>query len=54
VLHIPGFVKLKVVVKPATKASKCINPFTEEVMFKAKPARKAVKVLAMKALKDSI
>lgn len=52
---IPGFVKLKVVVKPATKARKGINPFTkEEVMIKAKPARKVVKVLALKALKDSV
>jgi hypothetical protein len=32
-----------------------INPFTkEEVMFKAKPAFKSVKVLALKGLKDMV
>jgi len=55
VFMIPGFVKLKVLVKPATKERKGINPFTkEETVFKAKPASKAVKVIAMKALKDSV
>ncbi len=55
VFMIPGFVKLKVTIKPATKERKGINPFTkEETVFKAKPASKAVKVIAMKALKDSI
>ncbi len=55
VFIIPGFVKLKAVIKPATKERKGINPFTkEETVFKAKPASKAVKVIAMKALKDSI
>jgi nucleoid DNA-binding protein len=55
VFTLPGLVKVKVVTKPATKARKGINPFTgEEIMIKAKPARKAVKVLALKALKDMI
>jgi len=55
VFTLPGLVKVKVVLKPATKARKGINPFTgEEIMIKAKPARKAVKVLALKALKDMI
>jgi len=55
VFMIPGFIKLKVLVKPATKERKGINPFTkEETVFKAKPASKAVKVIAMKALKDSL
>jgi nucleoid DNA-binding protein len=50
---IPGLMKIKTVRKPATKARKGINPFTkEEVMFKAKPARTAVKVLPLKKLKD--
>jgi nucleoid DNA-binding protein len=41
--------------KPATKARKGINPFTkEEVMFKAKPARKVVKILPLKGLKDMV
>ena len=52
---IPGLVKLKVVRKPATKARKGTNPFTgEEMMFKAKPARNVVKVLALKNLKDMV
>lgn len=55
VFTLPGLVKVKVVTKAATKARKGINPFTgEEIMIKAKPARKAVKVLALKALKDMI
>jgi DNA-binding protein HU-beta len=50
---LPGLLKMKVVKKPATKARKGINPFTkEEVMFKAKPARKVIKVRPLKALKD--
>jgi nucleoid DNA-binding protein len=52
---VPGLMKLKVVKKPATKARKGINPFTgEETMFKAKPARKVVKIQALKALKDAV
>ena len=39
--------------KPATKAHMGVNPFTkQEQMFKAKPARRVVKVRPMKALKD--
>jgi nucleoid DNA-binding protein len=50
---IPGLMKIKTVRKPATRARKGINPFTgEEMMFKAKPARNVVKVLALKNLKD--
>ncbi|MDH4072122.1 MAG: HU family DNA-binding protein [Gammaproteobacteria bacterium] len=52
---IPGLMKLKVVKKPARKARKGTNPFTgEEMMFKAKPASKAVKVLPLKGLKDMV
>ena len=52
---VPGLMKLKVVKKPATKARKGINPFTgQETMFKAKPARKVVKIQALKALKDML
>ena len=41
---VPGFAKFVVVKKPATKARKGTNPFTgEEMMFKAKPARKIVR-----------
>lgn len=50
---LPGLAKLKVKVKPATKARKGINPFTkQEVIFKAKPASKTVKVTPVKALKE--
>ena len=50
---VPGLLKIVVVQKPATKAHKGINPFTkQEQMFKAKPARRVVKVRALKALKD--
>ena len=50
-----GLCKIKVVKKPATKARKGINPFTgEETVFKAKPARKVVKVLPLKGLKDMV
>lgn len=52
---LPGLMKLKVVKKPATKARKGINPFTgEETTFKAKPARKVVKIQPLKALKDAV
>ena len=52
---IPGLLKMRVVKKPARKARKGINPFTgEETMFKAKPASKAVKVVALKGLKDMV
>ncbi len=52
---VPGLMKIKVVRKPATKARKGINPFTrEEMVFKAKPARNVVKVLALKNLKEMV
>ena len=52
---IPGLVKLKVARKPATKARKGVNPFTgEEMMFKAKPASKKVKAMALKNLKNMV
>ena len=53
VFAVPGLMKITVIHKPATKARKGINPFTkEEQMFKAKPARKVIKIRALKALKD--
>jgi hypothetical protein len=53
VFAVPGLMKIIVVQKPATKAHKGINPFTKvEQMFKAKPARKVIKVRPLKALKD--
>jgi nucleoid DNA-binding protein len=51
----PGLMKIRVVKKPATKARLGKNPFTgEEITIKAKPARKAVKVTALKGLKDMV
>jgi nucleoid DNA-binding protein len=53
VFAVPGLMKIIVVQKPAVPAHKGINPFTkEEQMFKAKPARRVVKVRPLKALKD--
>ena len=52
---IPGLLKIKVNKKPATKARKNVpNPFRpgETMDVAAKPARKVVKVLPLKALKD--
>jgi nucleoid DNA-binding protein len=52
---LPGLMKVRVVRKPATKARLGKNPFTgEEITIKAKPARKAVKVTALKGLKDMV
>ncbi|MDR3492057.1 MAG: HU family DNA-binding protein [Gammaproteobacteria bacterium] len=49
----PGLLKISVVKKPARPARKGVNPFTgEEVMFKAKPAHKVVKIKALKKLKE--
>ncbi len=49
----PGLMKISVVKKPATPARKGRNPFTgEEIMFKAKPARRAVKIRALRKLKE--
>jgi nucleoid DNA-binding protein len=51
----PGMAKMKVVKKAATKARQGINPFTKQpTIFKAKPARKLVKIRPLKALKDSL
>jgi nucleoid DNA-binding protein len=53
IFAVPGLMKIIVIQKPAVKARKGINPFTkEEQMFKAKPARKVIKVRPLKALKD--
>lgn len=52
---IPGLLKLNIVEKPATPKHEGINPFTKEPMtFKAKAARKVIKVRTLKALKDAI
>ena len=50
---VPGLMKIVVIRKPAVKARMGVNPFTkQEQMFKAKPARRVVKIRPMKALKD--
>lgn len=52
---LPGMLKVVVTKKPARKARKGINPFTgEEMMFKAKPAHKVVKVRPLKNLKEMV
>src|SRR5262245_57484240 len=51
----PGLLKMKVVKKPATKAREGVNPFTgEKMMFKAKPASKKVRIMALKNLKSFV
>ena len=53
IFAVPGLMKITVIQKPAVKARMGINPFTkQEQMFKAKPARKVIKVRPLKALKD--
>ena len=55
VFALPGLLKIVVVQKPAVAARMGINPFTkQEQMFKAKPARKVIKVRPLKALKDMV
>jgi Bacterial DNA-binding protein len=54
-LFVPGFAKLVVIKKPATKARNGINPFTKEpTIFKAKPARKVIRARPVKAVKDAV
>lgn len=49
---LPGMVKARVKVKPAVKAGKWFNPFTKrEEVRKAKPARRTVRLTALKGLK---
>jgi nucleoid DNA-binding protein len=53
VFALPGLLKIIVIQKPATPKRTGINPFTkQEQVFKAKPARKVIKVRPLKALKD--
>ena len=55
VFVLPGFAKFLVVKKPATPERQGINPFTKEpTVFKAKPARKSLKVRPVKAAKDAV
>lgn len=52
---VPGFAKLVVFKKAATKEREGINPFTKEpTTFKARPARKIVRARPVKAAKDAV
>jgi nucleoid DNA-binding protein len=53
VFQVPGLMKVVRVDKPATKATQRPNPFQPGTMMtvKAKPARKTVKIRALKGLK---
>jgi nucleoid DNA-binding protein len=53
IFAVPGLMKIIVVQKPATKARVGINPFTKlEQTFKARPARKVIKIRPLKSLKE--
>ena len=53
--NLPGLCKMVVKKKPARKARKGRNPFTgEEIMIKAKPASKQVKIRPLKKLKEAV
>jgi DNA-binding protein HU-beta len=55
VFALPGLLKIQVQVKKPTPAKEGINPRTgEKITIKAKPARKVVKVRALKKLKEMI
>ncbi len=55
VFAIPDLLQIKAVRKPAVEEHKGINPFTkEEMIVKAKPATKSVKVVALKGLKGMV
>ncbi|MGH8224603.1 MAG: HU family DNA-binding protein [Gammaproteobacteria bacterium] len=50
-----GLLKIRLATKAATKARKGVNPFTGEAMtIKAKPARRTVRVTALKKLKEMV
>jgi nucleoid DNA-binding protein len=52
---LPGLLKINVVKKAARPARKGINPFNgEEMIFKAKPACKVVRIKALKKLKEMV
>lgn len=55
VFNLAGLLKIRLATKAATKARKGINPFTgEQIMIKAKPARRTVRVTALKKLKSMV
>jgi nucleoid DNA-binding protein len=53
IFNLAGLLKIRIATKAATKSRKGVNPFTGEAMtIKAKPARKTVRVTALKKLKE--
>ncbi len=56
VFQVPGLMKVIRIDKPATKAARRPNPFKpgEMMTVKAKPARKTVKIRALKGLKSLV
>jgi nucleoid DNA-binding protein len=55
VFLLPGYAKFVVIKKAATPERTGINPFTKQpTVFKAKPARKILKVRPVKAAKDAV
>lgn len=54
-ISVGGLMKLTITKRPATKAKEGINPFTgQPTIFKAKPAKKVVKIRALKKMKDMV
>jgi nucleoid DNA-binding protein len=55
VVNVAGLLKVKKVIKPATKERMGRNPQTgEPMLIKAKPKRTVVKALALKGLKEMV
>jgi nucleoid DNA-binding protein len=56
VVLLPGIAKIKAKRKPATKATTKANPFKpgEMMTVKAKPASTNIRIVALKAYKDSL
>ena len=55
VINLAGLMKIYLVKKAATKAREGINPLTgQPAIFKAKPARKVVRIRPLKKLKNII
>ena len=55
VFTIPGLVRLRVTMRPKSKARQGRNPFSgEEITIPAKPARKALRARPVKAIKDKV
>ena len=52
---LPGLLKMRVRVRPATAEREGLHPITKQpTIFKAKPERRVVKAAPVKALKDAV